>query len=617
MFLKKIKYVILVFLVIAFTGILFLVMYNLKNMKDSSRWEDRLYVPTMIQKIENTYFIMDCWNHRVIYNTNLSKDVSEWKTLTDDDYIGGHTIASDGKLYVLDNTDHSEVLVYKKDGDEFVQSQIIESIDGRPHYVVYDEKAKLFYVIGSTLGTIYVLKNNDGNLELVRTDVLDEIVGSYVRSISIIDGYLYTTSGPGYIYEYEITADGFNLHNTYAVPDELFGMNQMTKIGDFYYLTVNTNKSGDLSYTSIVRTKDLTELSAGGYENLYDQMGFVGQPYYISNFDGKYWIGEISATKGNGIKSFMVDENKVKNVKKLFYWDDVIAESEERYQSKYPSVATETEQEVEKVDLFIFSGQSNMSGKGDATLAPDVTHGYEFRAISDPTTLYSITEPFGLNENNPKGINDTWIETGELRKLGGLVSSFANSYYSITGVPVVGVSCSEGATKIDGWIPGTDRYNDIVNRCSLAKDWIDSSGKYSISHIYFVWCQGESDGDEDTTAQVYYNSLEKLTSTLVNEGVVDKCMIIRIGNSGTNATKYDEIISAQTSLCQDSDNCILISTRFAEMSSTGLMKDEYHYTQEGYNLVGKEAGYNAGLYTKMGTEPSLFDYESQMEYNNN
>lgn len=59
----------------------------------------------MIQKIDDTYFIVDCWNHRVLYNTSIEKDLKKWQTLTDESYVGGHTIASDGELYVLDNTD--------------------------------------------------------------------------------------------------------------------------------------------------------------------------------------------------------------------------------------------------------------------------------------------------------------------------------------------------------------------------------------------------------------------------------------------------------------------------------------------------------------------------------
>ena len=68
------------------------------------------------------------------------------------------------------------------------------------------------------------------------------------------------------------------------------------------------------------------------------------------------------------------------------------------------------------VDLVIFMGQSNMSGRGVAAEAPRVPrkYGYEFKAISDPTKLYPIVEPFGENENNACGITEIGMKTGSL-----------------------------------------------------------------------------------------------------------------------------------------------------------------------------------------------------------
>lgn len=79
-------------------------------------WEDRLYVPTMIQKCEGTYFIVDCWNSRILYADHCSKNLKDWSVLQDDAdaYLGGHTVASDGELYMFDKTDMSQILVCKK-----------------------------------------------------------------------------------------------------------------------------------------------------------------------------------------------------------------------------------------------------------------------------------------------------------------------------------------------------------------------------------------------------------------------------------------------------------------------------------------------------------------------
>lgn len=559
-------------------------------------WEERLYVPTMINKVGDTYFIVDCWHHRVLYSEQLEKNIENWNVLTDDSYVGGHTICSDGELIVLDNTDGSSILVYKNTETLFSEKkyqliQTIDNITGRPHYVTYDSENECFYVIASIEGTIHVLKNNGGYLELLRSDNLNEISNSYVRSISIIDGCLYTVSGPNYIYKYRISQDGFELEESYSVPGELSGMNQITKIEDYYYITVNTGVTGSVDETTIIRTKNLASLYNKEYENLYDTFGFIGQPYFITYVDDEYYITEISENHGNGIKKFSVQNNEIVNIESIYYYDDVTQSSKQRYQKKYDNLEGK-----EKVDLFLFAGQSNMSGKGNKEEAPVVLRGYEFRAVSDPTTLYPIAEPFGIMENREDGINDTWEGMTILRKTGGMVSAFANAYYSYTGKAVVGVSCSEGATTISQWMPGTKKYEDLLERSQLAKKYLMQSEQYSLQKTYLLWCQGESDGDIGTTYDDYYQSLSLLMNSLVEQNVIDHSFVVAIGNNGNDPNLYNTIHSAQVKLCQDSEVCTLVSDSFRGMQEKGLMIDDYHYCQEGYNIVGEEAGKNVAVY---------------------
>lgn len=283
---------------------------------------------------------------------------------------------------------------------------------------------------------------------------------------------------------------------------------------------------------------------------------------------------------------------------------------EKRYEQE--EMTEEPQEPVrQQVDLMIFAGQSNMAGNGDAGEAPEVVPGtgYEFRAVSDPTMLYPVEEPFGVEENRIEGIYDIWQDSGVRRKLGDLVPAFVNAYYETTGVPVVGVSASEGGTMISQWQPDTRRYKDLKERIRLAKEFLEGSEDYELRHTYLVWCQGESDGDAGITEEAYYEAMEQLVSVMTLEGIVEKCMVIRIGNFGTDAGKYDQVIAAQTRFCREHPDAVLISTRFAEMADTGLMRDVYHYTQEGYNLAGQEAGENCGFYSNTGKDPELHDYE--------
>lgn len=65
---------------------------------------------------------------------------------------------------------------------------------------------------------------------------------------------------------------------------------------------------------------------------------------------------------------------------------------------------------------------------------------------------------------------------------------------------------------------------------------------------------------------------------------IEKCYVVRIGNHRDNPTLYNQIITAQTILCQTYAHAVLVSTKFASMAAEGLMSDQFHHTQEGYNI---------------------------------
>jgi hypothetical protein len=261
-----------------------------------------------------------------------------------------------------------------------------------------------------------------------------------------------------------------------------------------------------------------------------------------------------------------------------------------------------------EVDLIMFMGQSNMSGTGESEKAPKVIDGagYEFRAISDPTKLYPLTEPFGEDENKTDGVDDEDLKTGSL------VSSFVNSYYSGTGVPVVAVSASAGGSTLHSWRVDGELLPDAINRYNTAKNWLNDNG-YTIRHSYMVWLQGESDGNKQTTKDDYITSIKNSVGEMQKNGI-EKCFIIRIGIRTEEPGLYDTIIEAQTELCRDNEDFILISTKAVTLETLGLMRDEVHYTQGGLNLIGEEAGSNAAYYVKTGMTPSLYDYKNDDVY---
>ncbi len=259
--------------------------------------------------------------------------------------------------------------------------------------------------------------------------------------------------------------------------------------------------------------------------------------------------------------------------------------------------------ELKTIDLILFMGQSNMAGRGVTCQefpqeAPQLIPGagWEFRAISDPTKLYPMGEPFGVNENNPQGMNDVFTN-GEKAKTGSMVTAFCNAYYEKTGVPIVGVSASKGGSRIAQWMPDAQDgfLTDVSERYNQAVKYLQTNG-FEICHRYMLWCQGESDGDNKTTADKYKESFNILWQEMRQAGV-EKCFLIKIGkkNVPDEEEDYEEIRRAQEELC-DGEEIVMATRCLGEMLARGLMKDAFHYYQQAYNECGTEAGDTVGKY---------------------
>ncbi|WP_438444132.1 sialate O-acetylesterase [Gorillibacterium sp. sgz5001074] len=263
---------------------------------------------------------------------------------------------------------------------------------------------------------------------------------------------------------------------------------------------------------------------------------------------------------------------------------------------------------MKEVDLILFMGQSNMAGRGTAEEAPEVPTGaaYEFRAITDPTRLYPLTEPFGVRENNA----DSGVS--ESLKTGSMVSAFVSTYNKHTGRTIVGVSCSKGGTSISQWQPGGAFLKDAVARYHSAAEWLSGNG-YAIANRFMVWCQGETDGDHGMPPVEYTAKLTAMIEAMIESGM-EMCYLVRIGRHRDNASLYDPIMAAQTELCRTFRHAVLVSTKFESMAADGLMKDPFHYNQMGYNLVGEDAGRNTAYHIMTGKEPELYDTRTQSMY---
>ena len=244
------------------------------------------------------------------------------------------------------------------------------------------------------------------------------------------------------------------------------------------------------------------------------------------------------------------------------------------------------------MDVILFMGQSNVSGAGgDASLAPELTEGagYEFRAVTDPERLHVLEEPFGENENRG-ALDDTEL----VERNGSMVTAFVNAYYEETGTPVVGISASVGSSSLDGWL-NRGRKEEAAARLAEARECLKKE-RVEIRHIYMLWFQGEADANLETTKEEYKTMLRQLVSYMEEQGV-EACFLVELGPDLTDPAKHQEIMEAQREICEESEDIILASELPAKLTGDD-MKDEggIHFTQKALNLIGEDAGKNAGAY---------------------
>ncbi|MBO5159388.1 MAG: hypothetical protein J6B94_07340 [Lachnospiraceae bacterium] len=250
---------------------------------------------------------------------------------------------------------------------------------------------------------------------------------------------------------------------------------------------------------------------------------------------------------------------------------------------------------LKEADLILFMGQSNMSGAGgNAEGAPELIKGagYEYRAITQPEELCILSEPFGENEHKEGFLDDREL----IPRGGSLVTAFVNAYYKETKQRVVAVSASRGSAQISSF--NNYLVEDVIERLENAKR-VMMEQQVNIRHIYMVWFQGETDAYLATTSDQYIGGMQQLLYTLQPYGV-EKCFVIQIGNviMGEEVIDTSYIQSVQENLCETDENFIMASTIAKTISEPPYMEDGIHFTQQGLNLIGEDAGRNTGNYIK-------------------
>lgn len=278
-----------------------------------------LSVPTYVTKVEDTWFIVDCYHNQVIYHDNLTDPLTDWQVLTSE-IDKGHTLASDGAVYLVDDTEGNRILVFEKKEGVFYHTQTLDAVGNRPHYIIYDAPTDTFYVWSSMNGEMYLCRHDPGESRMYLTQIhtVDALKETYVRSFTIDGNDIYFVSGtPGTPAVFQADLTTFTVKETFPVPDSMAGMIQLTFAEGNCYITISTDSTGSQDAATIIRAKNLKDLADGNYEDIYESFIGGGTPYYITQINNSYYLTE-HRLPGHAVWKFDITKDGVGNVETVY-----------------------------------------------------------------------------------------------------------------------------------------------------------------------------------------------------------------------------------------------------------------------------------------------------------
>ena len=272
--------------------------------------------PAQITKQGRFYFITDTFHDQVIYSGSLDTPIKEWNVITSK-VSGPHSVASDGKYYLIADTENHRVLIFEWERGGFRLTQKFEEMGVRPHYIEYDKETDTFYVWSSQTCEMYILaKDNTGTLCIQEIRKIKELAGHYIRSFAVSGEYIIFPSGTN---KQVLVTDKNTLQilGRVLVPGEISGMAYIKQIGNYFYITISSDENYDQSKATIIRTKDLNGLACGEYENISSKFPYIKIPYYIDYIQGAYYMTNHGSH--NSVFRFQVVNDEIKYVKPIEY----------------------------------------------------------------------------------------------------------------------------------------------------------------------------------------------------------------------------------------------------------------------------------------------------------
>lgn len=216
------------------------------------------------------------------------------------------------------------------------------------------------------------------------------------------------------------------------------------------------------------------------------------------------------------------------------------------------------------IQSFLMLGQSNMAGRGDLGVVPDIVHP-DILMLRDHGWV-PMREP--INPDRPfAGV--------------GLAASFAEEFVKADGGRVGLIPCADGGTCLDQWAVGGALYNQALRRARQAQQ--DSR------IVGILWHQGENDSHSQADADAYEDKftciMDSLTQKLGLTGVP-----LVLGEIGEFAGQYQNgrcrffplVNAALYRLAQRRPHCAIVSA--ADLTSR---EDLIHFDSPSCRTFGR------------------------------
>lgn len=232
-------------------------------------------------------------------------------------------------------------------------------------------------------------------------------------------------------------------------------------------------------------------------------------------------------------------------------------------------------------DVFVTYGQSNSAG--EAILSGDTSG---FPAALPKSLMYDFSDgaikPIIQNVVSSSGVASSGHAWGE----------FENEWYRLSGRGSVEIHCGRGATTIAQLSKGTTYYTLLVNAVTSAKQAMISAG-LPVGKTYVMYHQGESDMSAGTTYNAYRDRFIALIDDLKADINFDLFCNFTVGCPGNRTEEsWAAIQNAQRWVCNNKTNAVTVFDGCPSFlkgdGNIGTTDGGVHYTQRGYNTMGRE-----------------------------